>query len=298
MADHAPHPPEQTGPGPNVTPQGELEQEQAWEQGQGQEQGQEQFPPLPLREGVGGRGRNQDSLRAKPNDLSQPLPPAPSRNERGGSLTVMPSPSPDELEAGRILFAGACRFVQAAQGLDHLPAPAGPEVAFAGRSNVGKSSLLNALTGRNALARVSAAPGRTRQLNFFDLAGRLTLVDMPGYGYAKAPKDVKADWQGLMFDYLRGRPTLRRVMLLLDARIEVKPADTAVMDLLDRAAVAFQLVLTKIDAVKPPALARAADAAQRLARAHPAALAEILPTSSETGAGIAELRAALAELAA
>ncbi|HEY3845943.1 MAG TPA: ribosome biogenesis GTP-binding protein YihA/YsxC [Acetobacteraceae bacterium] len=204
----------------------------------------------------------------------------------------------DELEAGRVLFAGECRFVQAAQALDHLPPPAGPEVAFAGRSNVGKSSLLNALTGRHALARVSAAPGRTRQLNFFDLAGRLTLVDMPGYGYARAPQDVKADWQGLMFDFLRGRPTLRRVMLLLDARIETKPADTAVLELLDRAAVAFQIVLTKIDSVKPAALSRKLEGALQLARAHPAAHPDVLSTSSETGAGIAELRAALARLAA
>ena len=128
-----------------------------------------------------------------------------------------------------------------------MPPLAGTEIAFAGRSNVGKSSLLNALTGRNALARVSSEPGRTRQLNFFDLGGRLTLVDMPGYGYARASKDIKADWQGMMFDYLRGRPTLRRVMLLLDARIEVKQADHDVMDLLDRAAVTFQIVLTKTD---------------------------------------------------
>ena len=117
-----------------------------------------------------------------------------------------------------------CRFFFGAQKLDQLPPPAGPEIAFAGRSNVGKSSLLNALTGRNALARTSSEPGRTRQLNFFDLGGRLTLVDMPGYGYARASKDIKADWQGMMFDYLRGRPTLRRVMLLLDARIEFKQA--------------------------------------------------------------------------
>ena len=173
------------------------------------------------------------------------------RLTRGTPIRTPPKSS----KPGRVLFAGECRFVQAAQGLDHLPPPAGPEIAFAGRSNVGKSSLLNALTGRHALARVSAAPGRTRQLNFFDLAGRLTLVDMPGYGYARAGKDVKADWQGLMFDYLRGRPTLRRVMLLLDARIEIKPADTSVLELLDRAAVAFQIVLTKIDAVNPAALA-------------------------------------------
>jgi GTP-binding protein len=171
---------------------------------------------------------------------------------------------------------------------------AGPEVAFAGRSNVGKSSLLNALTGRNALARVSVTPGRTRQLNFFDLGERLTLVDMPGYGYARAGKAVKQDWQGMMFEYLRGRPTLRRVMLLLDARIELKEADTAVMDLLDRAAVTFQLVLTKADGVKPAALERKLAEVRALARRHPAAHPEVVVTSSETGQGIAELRAAIA----
>ena len=200
------------------------------------------------------------------------------------------------IEAGRLLFAAECRFVHAAQRLDQLPPAAGPEVAFAGRSNVGKSSLLNALTGRRALARVSGEPGRTRQLNFFDLAGRLTLVDMPGYGYARAGRSVKQDWQGLMFDYLRGRPTLRRVMLLLDARIEVKAADVAVMELLDRAAVTFQLVLTKADGVKPEALARKLDEARRLARAHPAAHPDVAVTSSESGEGIAELRAAIAAL--
>ena len=179
-----------------------------------------------------------------------------------------------------------------------MPPPAGPEIAFAGRSNVGKSSLLNALTGHHALARVSDTPGRTRQLNFFDLGGRLTLVDMPGYGYARAGKAIKADWQGLMFDYLRGRPTLRRVILLLDARIELKESDTAVMDLLDQAAVTFQLVLTKADGLKPPALARKCDAVARIARAHPAAYPGLGVTSSITALGIAELRATLAGLAA
>jgi GTP-binding protein len=201
------------------------------------------------------------------------------------------------LEAGRRLFSAECRFVHAAQRLEQLPAVAGAEVAFAGRSNVGKSSLLNALTGRRALARVSGEPGRTRQLNFFDLGGRLTLVDMPGYGYARAAKTVKEDWQGLMFDYLRGRPTLRRVMLLLDARIEVKQADDDVMDLLDRAAVTFQLVLTKVDAVRPEALAGKLGGAAALARRHAAAYPEVVATSSETGEGIAELRAAIATLA-
>ena len=201
------------------------------------------------------------------------------------------------IEAGRKLFASECRFVFAAQRLDQLPPAAGPEVAFAGRSNVGKSSLLNALTGRLALARVSQAPGRTRQLNFFDLGNRLTLVDMPGYGYARASRSVKEDWQGLMFDYLRGRPTLRRVLLLLDARIEIKPADIDVMELLDRAAVTFQLVLTKADGVKPDALAAKLAAVAALARRHPAAHPEVKVTSSETGQGIEDLRAEIATLA-
>ena len=201
------------------------------------------------------------------------------------------------LDAGRLLFAAGCQFVYAAQRLDQLPPVGGAEVAFAGRSNVGKSSLVNALTGRSRLARMSGQPGRTRQLNFFDLGGRLTLVDMPGYGYAQAAKAVKEDWQGLMFDYLRGRPSLRRVLLLLDARIEVKSADRTVMELLDRAAVTFQLVLTKTDAVKPAPLAEKHAELAALARQHPAAHPEIATTSSTTGAGIADLRAAVAELA-
>jgi GTP-binding protein len=200
------------------------------------------------------------------------------------------------LEAGRLLFARPCRFVYAAQRLDQLPEVKLPELAVAGRSNVGKSSLLNAMTGQRALARVSHQPGRTRQLNFFDLGERLTLVDMPGYGYAQAPKDVKEDWQGLMFEYLRGRPSLRRVLLLLDARIEVKAADQAVMELLDRAAVIFQIVLTKADGLKPPALEVKQAEAARLARTHPAALHAVITTSSETGQGIAELRAEVAGL--
>jgi GTP-binding protein len=201
------------------------------------------------------------------------------------------------IESGRLLFAAECRFFFGAQKLDQLPPLKGTEIAFAGRSNVGKSSLLNALTGRNSLARTSSEPGRTRQLNFFDLGGRLTLVDMPGYGYARASKDIKADWQGMMFEYLRGRPTLRRVMLLMDARIEFKQADHDVMDLLDRAAVTFQLVLTKCDSVKPGALTQKMEATDALARSHAAAFPRILSTSSETGDGIAALRAELALLA-
>ena len=203
----------------------------------------------------------------------------------------------EAIEAGRRLFAAECRFFFAAQRLDQLPPPTGPEIAFAGRSNVGKSSLVNALTGRRALARASNQPGRTRQLNFFDLGGRLILVDMPGYGYAQAAKEIKADWQGLMFDFLRGRPTLRRVVLLLDSRIEIKASDLAVMELLDRAAVTYQLVLTKADGTRTGALARKVQEVQGLARRHAAAFPAVLTTSSDTGQGLEELRAELAALA-
>ncbi len=203
------------------------------------------------------------------------------------------------IEAGRLLFARKCDFFTAAQGLDHLPPPEGIEVALAGRSNVGKSSLMNALTGQNALARVSVTPGRTKQLNFFRVEeSELTLVDMPGYGFAKASKAVKEDWQGLMFDFLRGRPNLRRVLLLMDSRIETKPSDTAVMDLLDRAAVPFQLILTKADSVKPGPLARRRAEIEALARKHPAGHPLVITTSSETGLGIDELRAEMAALVA
>ncbi len=200
------------------------------------------------------------------------------------------------IEQGRLLFTQACRFVHAAQALDHLPVYSRPEIAFAGRSNVGKSSLINALTGHAALARASVTPGRTRQLNFFDLGERVTLVDMPGYGYAQAPKSVKKDWQGLMFTYLRARPNLRRVFLLLDSRIELKDADRAVMGLLDRAAVTYQLVLTKADGVKPQVLARKQEEIRQLARKHPAAHPVLITTSSDKGIGLEELRAEVAGL--
>jgi GTP-binding protein len=198
----------------------------------------------------------------------------------GLHLDVEP-PTEEAIEAARLVFAAPCRFFFAAQRLDQLPPPSGTEIAFAGRSNVGKSSLINALTGQNTLARASNTPGRTRQLNFFDLGGRLTLVDMPGYGYAQAEKKVKEDWQGLMFDYLRGRPNLRRVM-----------------DLLDKAAVTFQIVVTKADGLKPPGLARKLAAVSALARAHAAGFPEVLVTSARSSLGIPEARAAFAALAA
>ncbi|MCC7427574.1 MAG: YihA family ribosome biogenesis GTP-binding protein [Alphaproteobacteria bacterium] len=225
--------------------------------------------------------------------------PAPAAPPRGGLAEARTEAERALLiEAGRLLFAAPAQFFHAAQSTAGLPAPGLPEVAFAGRSNVGKSSLLNALTGRKALARVSATPGRTRQLNFFDLGGRLALVDMPGYGYAQASKSLKADWQGLMFDYLRRRPTLARVCLLLDASLPPKPVDRAVMDLLDTAAVSFQLVLTKADRVRPGALAARLAEAQALARSFTAGHPLVLATSAEKGTGIAELRAELAAFAA
>ena len=218
--------------------------------------------------------------------------------ENGGSRSFLGAePDAEAIEAGRLLFAGECQFFFASQRLDQLPAPGLPEIAFAGRSNVGKSSLINALTGRKTLARASNTPGRTRQLNFFDLAGRLVLVDMPGYGYAQASAEVKADWQGLMFEYLRGRTTLQRVMLLLDSRIELKASDTAVMELLDRAAVIYQVVLTKADGVRAGALARKLSEVEGVVGKHAAAFPQVVVTSSETGAGVEVLRADIAGLA-
>lgn len=200
-------------------------------------------------------------------------------------------------EQGRLLFAQECRFIAGAPNMQVLPSARLPEIAFAGRSNVGKSSLINALTGRNTLARTSVTPGRTQQLNFFDLGGRLMLVDLPGHGYAQAPKHLVAQWTRLVSDYLRGRPVLRRVCLLIDARHGVKDVDREVMKLLDVAAVVYQLVLTKADKVKAGELSRVREATAAEIARRPAAHPEIAVTSSHEGAGIAELRAALAALA-
>ncbi|HEX6101936.1 MAG TPA: ribosome biogenesis GTP-binding protein YihA/YsxC [Alphaproteobacteria bacterium] len=201
-------------------------------------------------------------------------------------------------EFGRWLFAQDCRFVAGAASGDAVPAATLPEIAFAGRSNVGKSSLVNALTGRKTLARVSITPGRTRQLNFFLLGERLMLVDLPGYGYASASKsDIKA-WTGLTRDYLRGRPGLRRVLLLVDSRHGLKEPDREMMKMLDEAAVSYQIVLTKSDKPKGPELARVRAAVAEEAARHVAAHPELVATSAVTGAGVEELRAELAGFAA
>lgn len=205
--------------------------------------------------------------------------------------------SPEEIEAARKLFAGPCDFVSGAASLESLPPATHPEVAFAGRSNVGKSSLVNALTGRRTLARVSAKPGHTRQVNFFDLAQRLLLVDLPGYGFAQVSRSMKETWQDLASAYLRGRPTLMRVCLLIDSRHGVKDSDRETMKNLDKAAVSYQIVLTKTDQLKTADLPRAVAAAEAVARQHGAAHPVALPTSSETGFGIAELRAELKAVA-
>ncbi len=209
--------------------------------------------------------------------------------------------APDDeaaIEAGRLLFAQPCLFMRGVAEMAQLPVIGVAEVAFAGRSNVGKSSLINALCRRKALARISDTPGRTQQINFFDLGARLVIVDLPGYGYARAPKAAIAAWTELVRDYLKGRPNLRRVCLLIDARHGVKPPDRDVMTLLDVAAVNYQVVLTKADKVKAAALEEIRTTVARELKKHAAAHPELVVTSARDGAGIAELRAGLAMLAA
>jgi GTP-binding protein len=202
----------------------------------------------------------------------------------------------DAMEEGRLLFAQSCDFVRGAARLEDIPEAELPEIAFAGRSNVGKSSLINALTTRKHLARVSDTPGRTREINFFRLGGRLMLADLPGYGFARASKTDKARWQELIFAYLRGRPNLRRAVLLVDSRRGLLPNDIEVMEMLDRAAVSYQLVLTKADKLKPHELAEIEAQVTAQSTRHAAAHPVIIVTSTVSGQGLEELRAALAAL--
>lgn len=202
---------------------------------------------------------------------------------------------PELVERARKLFAGPVQFLLSAPQLKFLPEPEAPEIAFCGRSNVGKSSLVNAITGRKAIARTSVTPGRTQELNFFDVGEPRTfrLVDMPGYGFAKAPPSVVEQWRRLVRDYLRGRVVLKRTLLLVDARHGVKAVDAEMMKMLDEAAVGYRIVLTKADKIKASELDAVTLATQAEARKHPAAYPVVHVTSSEKGLGIAELRAAI-----
>ena len=206
---------------------------------------------------------------------------------------------PKWLKEGQYLFTQPCTFVLSAQAVDHLPAPALPEVSFVGRSNVGKSSIINALTRRKDLARTSHTPGRTQQLNFFNLIDRVMLVDMPGYGYAKAPNDMIQQWTKLIHAYLVGRPNLKRVYVLIDSRHGLKPSDHVLFEVLDEAAVSYQIVLTKTDKLKPTQLAamvKDVEAHLKLKK-YVAAYPYILATSSRTSDGIDLLKAEMAALA-
>ncbi len=207
--------------------------------------------------------------------------------------------TPDDaaLEKGRLLFAGETEFLKGVVAMNGLPPADRVEVCFAGRSNVGKSSLINALTGRKGLARASNTPGRTQEINFFT-AGEIYVVDLPGYGFANAPVAVVEKWQRLLKQYLSGRQTLRRVFVLIDARHGAKAVDEEIMTLLDRSAVTFQVVMTKIDKVKGPALAEALTRTRTALAKHPAAFPELILTSSEKGDGIANLRAVIAGIEA
>ncbi|MDG1861756.1 MAG: ribosome biogenesis GTP-binding protein YihA/YsxC [Yoonia sp.] len=207
-----------------------------------------------------------------------------------------PTPTHEELEKGRLLFAGETTFLKGVVAMDGLPDADRIEVCFAGRSNVGKSSLINALTGRKGLARASNTPGRTQEINFFT-AGDIYVVDLPGYGFANAPVAVVEKWQRLLKQYLSGRPTLRRVFVLIDARHGAKAVDEEIMTLLDRSAVTFQVVMTKVDKLRGDALETSLQKTREALAKHPAAHPELIMSSSEKGEGIETLRAIIAGIA-
>jgi len=200
----------------------------------------------------------------------------------------------DQIEAGRKLFTSETSFLKGVVAMNGLPTANRPEVCFAGRSNVGKSSLINGITGRKSLARTSNTPGRTQEINFFSISDKLYVVDLPGYGYAEAPLPIVEKWQSLLRAYLSGRPTLRRVFVLIDSRHGIKKVDQDIFDLLDKSAVTFQIVLTKIDKIKVDDIKILIERISQDLSKHPAAFPEILLTSSNSGEGIKELRAIIA----
>jgi GTP-binding protein len=212
--------------------------------------------------------------------------------------TIKQNYTKEEIENGRKLFASSCDFVIGVASLNQLPADNHMgEVAFAGRSNVGKSSLINAITNQKGLAKTSNTPGRTQQLNYFNLADKIFLVDLPGYGFAQAPEAMVKQWQKMIFAYLQGRVNLKRVFLLVDSRHGVKKVDLGIMEMLDKAAVTYQIILTKIDKIPATALAKIITDTNKVIKEHPAAYVDLIATSSEKGKGIEEVRAEIVKIA-
>lgn len=213
-------------------------------------------------------------------------------------INIKPNYTDEELETGRKLFASSVEFVLGVASLSQLPPDdVMSEIAFAGRSNVGKSSLINAVTNRKGLAKTSNTPGRTQQLNYFNLADKIYMVDLPGYGFAKAPESIVKQWQKLIFAYLQGRVNLKRVFLLIDSRHGIKKVDLEIMEMLDKAAVTYQIVLTKSDKISAAELAKVATETGKIIKEHPAAYVDLIATSSEKSRGIDEIRAEIARIA-